>query len=261
VNTWNDTTDVSDLEDYPSYPELFLQWVEGWLGGVINDDVLFQDLPGYWQAVILSSLAMLALPDNNIKTYLIDALHFRRGVQNMRVRDMELQIPLPPSTDDPSKPDWSLVQQAWWDAIAIVYEDETAPMRIALEMRIMGDSDIIMAAQTNNSLGTASIEVLTTMAAVADGVWDPFVQKVMDKWMSYGDSGQTLNIRPHWAKEWDLLTVNNGSWRTYMKEVAYKDAIPEFLNIVEDIGSAQNWTLEATQSRFSCQLLDDIIFS
>lgn len=95
------------------------------------------------------------------------------------------------------------MQQAWWDAIAIVYEDKTAPMRIALEMRIMADSNIIMAPQTNNSFGTASIEVLTTMPAVAEKVWVPFAQSVADKWMSYKTAdGQKLNTRPHWAKEW-----------------------------------------------------------
>lgn len=38
------------------------------------------------------------------KTSLPNALHFRRGIQNMRVRDVELQIPLPPRKDDPTKP-------------------------------------------------------------------------------------------------------------------------------------------------------------
>lgn len=146
---------------------------------------------------------MLGLPDSDVKTYLIDAIHFRRGVQNMRVRDIELQIPIPALADDPTKPDWTVVQKAWWDAIEIVYADESAPMRIALELRIMGDSDIIMAPQTGNSFGTASIEVLTTMPAADDGSWAPFAQKIADKWMSYtGPNGTLINTRPHWAKEW-----------------------------------------------------------
>lgn len=121
----------------------------------------------------------------------------------MRVRDLELQIPVPPRKDDPTKGDWSVVQQAWWDAIAIVYSDPKGPMRIALEMRIVGSSDIIMASQTNNTFGTASIEVLTTMAGADDGTWAPFAQKIADKWMSYrGADGKLINTRPHWAKEW-----------------------------------------------------------
>lgn len=209
VNCWDRTDKKLGAIDYPTYPDLFLQWVQGWLGGVINDDPLFRKLPGHWQAVLLGTLAMVAMPpqlgiiNKNIKTYLIDGLHFRRGVQNMRVRDIELQIPIPALASDPSKPDWGVVQKAWWDAIAAVYADPTAPMRIALEMRIMADSDMIMAPQKGNTFGTASIEVLTTMPAVAEGVWSPFAQKVADKWMGLKDgSGKRLNTRPHWAKEW-----------------------------------------------------------
>lgn len=207
INCWDTTTDSTDVIDYPTYPDTFLQWLQGWLGGVANDSSLFRALPGLWQAEILASLAMFALPpmlgaNTEIRTYLPDGLHFRRGVQNMRVRDMELQIPIPPRADDPTKPDWEVVQRAWWDAIHAVYDDTTAPMRIALEMRITGASDMIMAAQTNNTFGTASIEILTTMPAVAEGVWDPFAQKVTDLWTSYVAGGERLNVRPHWAKEW-----------------------------------------------------------
>jgi len=230
VNCWDNTGDASGVIDYPTYPDLFLQWVEGWLGGVINDDPLFRLFPGRWQAVILcnyasspstlyhnemtdshiASLGMLSLPPNgvlnsHIKTHLVNALHFRRGIQNMRVRDVELQIPIPPLASDPTKPDWAIVQRAWWDAIDAVYDDPKAPMRMALEMRIMGDSDLIMAAQTNNTFGTVSIEVLTTMAAAAEGVWEPFAQEVAARWMNYKSNGAYLNTRPHWAKEWYVV--------------------------------------------------------
>lgn len=78
-------------------------------------------------------------------------------------------------------------------------------MRMPLELRIMGDSDVIMAPQRNNSLGTASIEVLTLEDISED--WHAFAQEVCDDWMSLrstfkGPDGGKLNIRPHWAKEW-----------------------------------------------------------
>ncbi|KAL7266367.1 hypothetical protein RUND412_011088 [Rhizina undulata] len=266
VNCWNNTEDSTDVIDYPTYPDLFLQWVSGWLGGVINDDVLFRAFPGQWQAVILGSLAMLALPPNgplntDIKTYLIDGLHFRRGVQNMRVRDTELQIPIPPLASDPTKPDWSVVQQAWWDAIAVTYDDSTAPMRITLELRIMSSSDIIMAPQTNNTFGTASIEVLTSMAAADEGVWDQYVQKIIDKWMSYERNGAKLNVRPHWAKEWESFTFNGLAMADHLKQDAYKDEIPKFTSVLAEIGATQNWTLSDIQTRFSNSLLDYIFFT
>lgn len=204
----------------------------------------------------------LDLLNTNIKTYLIDALHFRRGVQNMRVRDMELQIPIPGRADDPTQPDWGVVQQAWWDAIKLVYEDYAAPMRIALEMRIMADSEMIMSPQRGNTFGTASIEVLTTMPAVADGSWGPFVQRVADSWMALRDGrGERLDTRPHWAKEWDGMTVDGMPWRQYLKEVSFRDEIPEFMNVLESIGESQGFTVQDMQDRFSNPLLDDIFFS
>jgi hypothetical protein len=92
----------------------------------------------------------------------------------MRVRDMEFQTPLPPSVHDPTKPDLTNVRRAWWDIINLVYDtsdkadDPSSPMRLALELRIMGGSDVILAPQYGN-LGTASIEVLTVPDTVTDG--------------------------------------------------------------------------------------------
>ncbi|KAA8896395.1 hypothetical protein FN846DRAFT_900289 [Sphaerosporella brunnea] len=266
ANCWNNTDDASSVYDYPTYPDVFFQWVQGWLGGVINDSALFRALPGYWQAEILGALEHFSMPPQlgvvgaDVKTYLPDALHFRRGVNNMRVRDMELQIPIPPRADDPTKPDWEVVQKAWWDAIDAVYKDPTAAMRIALEMRIMAGSDMIMAPQKGNSFGTASIEVLTSMPAVADGSWVPFQQKVADRWMSYQANGELLKTRPHWAKEWDGLTVRGQPWRQFLKEVSYKDEIPQFMSVLQGIGAKQNFTLADLKSRFSNPLLDEVFF-
>jgi hypothetical protein len=72
-----------------------------------------------------------------------------------------------------------------------------------MELRIMGDSHLLMAPQRGNTHGTASIEVLSIPDAVSDDEWAPFLQRVADTWMSYRDSaGALLNVRPHWAKEW-----------------------------------------------------------
>jgi hypothetical protein len=195
------------------------------------------------------------------KTLLPDALHFRRGVQNMRVRDLELQIPLPPRKDDASKPDFSIAQRAWWDVINLVYQDAevgndpSSAMRVALEMRIMGGSDLLMAPQKGNNLGTASIEVLTLPDAVTDDEWHSFAQKVIDLWMGYGG-----NVRPHWAKEWDGFTFKDRPARQYLKEVAYKDQIPEFKNTLEAIGKQQGWTLDQLKNRYSNELWDELVF-
>ena len=75
-------------------------------------------------------------------------------------------------------------------------------MRMPLEMRIMGGSDVTMAPQARNTLGTCSIEILTLQTC--KDIWIPFAQEVLDLWMDYKDpdTGKLLNIRPHWAKEW-----------------------------------------------------------
>ena len=127
-------------------------------------------------------------------------------IQNTRVRDMEWEVPLPAHPTIPNAPDLSIVQRAWWDVISLVYADAAdskVPMRLTLELRIMGGSDMIMAPQRGNDYGTASIEVLTVPgAAPTMEEWEQFKQKVADVWMSYEGAGGKVNSRPHWAKEW-----------------------------------------------------------
>lgn len=268
TNTFNTTSDPAGATQYPDDANVFLQWIQGWLGGVITTVPLFNAIPGYWQAQLIASLGMAALPPTfgehktpTYKTLLPDALHFRRGVQNMRVRDLELQIPLPPRKDDPTKPDFSIVQRAWWDVINLVYEDAdtggdpSSAMRLALEMRIMGGSDMLLAPQKGNDLGTLSIEVLTLPDAVSDNEWHGFAQRVVDLWTSYGG-----NVRPHWAKEWEQFTFKGVEARKYMKEVAFVDQIPEFRDALAEIGKRHGWTLDEVQKRYSNKLWDELVF-
>ncbi|KAH9903848.1 hypothetical protein F4778DRAFT_781225 [Xylariomycetidae sp. FL2044] len=285
VNTWNTseveppaaaaaaggTVNTTVVADYPSDAGVFLQWVEGWIGGVLTSSRLFNAIPGPWQAQLLATMGMAALPPTlgesetpTINTLLPNALHFRRGIQNMRVRDMEFQIPIPPRADDPALPDFSIVRRAWWDAIRLVYayEDGSAPMRLTLELRIMGGSDVLMAPQHGNGpWGTASIEVLTLPDTVADDEWRGFMQRVADKWMGYADAeGRRLNVRPHWAKEWEGLVMGGVDAREYLRTVAYKEQIPKFRGALAKIGDAQGWGLEDLRARFSNELWDKMIF-
>ena len=88
VNTWNNTVDPENVEEYPDSESVFLQWLQGWLGGIITGTSFFQDLPGAWQAQILATMGMAVLPPTQgedqtptIKTQLPNGLHFRRGVR------------------------------------------------------------------------------------------------------------------------------------------------------------------------------------
>ncbi|KAI0843225.1 hypothetical protein F5Y06DRAFT_257215 [Hypoxylon sp. FL0890] len=274
VNCWNNTEDGQGAEEYPSKAEVFVQWAETVAIQVIQESEAFfklQNLFPWAQATLLSKLGLYAMPDitdpkNAIKTNLPDALHFRRAIQNVRVRDMELEIPLQPKVgslkdagpDDPI--DWSLVQKAWWDAILAAYKHkDTCPQRMPLEMRITGSSNVTMAPFRGHILGTCSIEVLTLQNMEAK--WSPYAQYVLDQWMELKDNqGQYLETRPHWAKEWSTMTVRGRPMIEYLKE-SYRDAIVEFRNTLGQIAKAQGWDLEEARHRFSNELFDKIFFA
>ncbi|RDW66713.1 hypothetical protein BP5796_09462 [Coleophoma crateriformis] len=281
VNSWSTTSDGEGAVEYPCRGETFLQWLENWFGGVLTSHPFFQAIPGWWQAQLLATAGMVALPPTSFaarggssgsgsvqdavtKTPLPNGLHFRRGIQNMRVRDMEFQIPIPAQAD--GKPDLRIVQRAWWDVIQLVYSDAETPMRLTMEMRIMNGSEVIMAPQRGNQW-TCSIEVLTIPDSVTDGEWSGFCVQVKDLWLRYEDEGLVPrgSVRPHWAKEWESLTFagergESLTARQYLKTVAYKDAILEFKDTLTKIGHKQEWELKDLQHRFSNELWDEMIF-
>ncbi|KAF5010614.1 hypothetical protein FDECE_3245 [Fusarium decemcellulare] len=269
VNTWNNTKDANGVEDFPTDKQIFLSFIQTFLMNVLQNAPLLRwlidELDLSEAAVtLISAAAMKALPESPVKTYLPDALHFQRAIQNVRVRDLEVEMPLvakagaPPGTID-----YAPVQQAWWDAILLTYANtEDCPMRMPLEMRIMGGSEVIMAPQRGNSLGTCAIEVLTLKSAAVAGTWQPFAQSVLDKWMAVKDpsTGKRLRTRPHWAKEWYNFNVEGKKWVEHLKAVDYKDERQEFLQVLSDIGKDHGWTLQDLKNRFSNDLFDNFFF-
>jgi hypothetical protein len=268
VNTWNNVTDPHGVQDFPDTLHIFLSFVQTVALNVLQNTPLLHELI---QAVnlseaavtLISRAAMFALPTEQLKTYLPDALHFQRAIQNVRVRDIEIEMPLVAKVGEPTKIDFATVQRAWWDAILKVYEpkhQENCPMRFPLEMRIMGGSNVIMAPQRHNVLGTCSIEVLTLHSA--SDIWGPFAQEVINTWMSYTDSntGKKLNTRPHWAKEWKDFNVDGQSWPEKLKNESYKEEIEEFNNVLAAIGKEHNWTREDLKRCFSNEFFDSFYF-
>ncbi|KAL9069103.1 MAG: hypothetical protein Q9161_005750 [Pseudevernia consocians] len=175
----------------------------------------------------------------------------------MRVRDMEFQIPIPDQDESFLK--------SFFRTLTRKYRDEYTPMRLTLELRIMGGSDRIMAPQAGNN-HTASIEVLTVPDAQQDGEWVAFMQVVSDKWMNYKDNSKTpmrLNTRPHWAKEWETLKMGprNLDARQYLRTESYRDPIVNFKQTLERIGMEQGWKMEDIRARFSNELWDAIVYS
>jgi hypothetical protein len=264
VNCWHNDGEKSVAKDYPSETETWFQEMQNYIGQLVLDFDLFEMLPGDVQAKMLAKAAMAVLPSNEtIVTPLIDALHFRRGVQNMRVLDIELEIPIPARADDPTKPDWSVCQRAWWDAIRLVYDSakgsSDTPMRLTLEMRVMGGSSILLAPQYGNTFGTCSIEVLTHCNTPA-AEWQAFKQKILDAWTAYRAVDNTLlNARPHWAKEWEGLQIRGAPIKQHLREQAYAAVIPTFKQQLEAIAHDGGVDVADMKARFGNRLLADIL--
>jgi hypothetical protein len=201
-----------------------------------------------------------------VTTQLISALYVRRGIQNMQVYNMEWQIPIPPqSAQGEVKRDWSIIQQAWWDAI-LMMEAEPSMVRTALEMRVMGGSDVLLAPQRGNDLGTACIDIVTTLLTPIDG-WADFCQRITDKWVSYKDpsTGRRLRARPHWCKQWSYLKLPDDQGLPlkaidWFRRVGYKDEIPLFMDALKTIGQGADFTVEDLRARFANQHLESIFW-
>ena len=135
-------------------------------------------------------------------------------------------------------------------------------MRVALEMRLTGSSQILLAPQLNNSLGTISIEVLTTIVT-PDQEWRSFMQQLTDRWTSYRSPAKGepyLNARPHWAKEWQGLMVRGKPIENYLRESAYRLERKEFVKVLEEVVKKRGGTLEETKERFGNPLLERLFF-
>jgi hypothetical protein len=273
VNCWNVVEDGEGAVEYPSHVEVYLQWLQTVFVHMVQRFQGFLDLQHLFpwiQATILSKAGLYAMPHienrkDAIKTKLPNALHFRRANQNIRVRDLELEIPLQPKKgllkdanfDDDI--DWTLVQKAWWDGILGAYKfRDTCPQRMPLEMRITGPSNIIMAPFRRHNLGTCSIEVIT-LENMRD-VWEPYCQYMVDKWMSLKDSqGKYLLTKPHWAKEFHEHTVRGQPMMRYLAET-YKDDIAEFRDVFAQIADRQGWDVKDARERFSNELFEALLY-
>ncbi|KAM3500823.1 hypothetical protein MY11210_009456 [Beauveria gryllotalpidicola] len=276
VNTWRLTTENDEIkkaQPYPSDTEIKKQAVSSFiLEWSHEDSSKTRNIDAVKNTTELSNMAMGALPptaaddgkDRLILTQLSDALHFRRGIQNFRVRDLEVEIPLPAKPDNASKPNLDIARRAWWQAIIEVYKPETmktCPMRMPLEMRIMGGSDVIMAPQRGNKLGTCSIEVLTPLYMADD--WEKFAQKIIDHWMAlrnHDNLWKDLNIRPHWAKEWQQYKVDGKPWMDYLRSKSYTKEIIEFKEALGKIAHEHGWAEEDRRKLFSNELFDELLF-
>ena len=114
-----------------------------------------------------------------------------------------------------------------------------------------------MAPQHGNRFGTCSIEVLTNQRTPARE-WKAFMQDIADLWMSYEDpDGRPLNVRPHWAKQWQGLTLRDRPAISHLRDRAYAARIPEFRAGLRAIARQGGYTAKDLRL-FSNPLLDDL---
>jgi len=124
-------------------------------------------------------------------------------------------------------------------------------------MRVMGGSQITMAPEYGNSLGTCSIEVLTSLITPTPA-WTSFMQELTNRWTSYTDpAGRPLNVRPHWAKQWQQVTIGGQPAADYLRDTAYAARIPEFRAGLHAVAAQGGYPPSALRM-FSNPLLDDL---
>ncbi|KAE9405790.1 hypothetical protein BT96DRAFT_915773 [Gymnopus androsaceus JB14] len=214
------------LDAYPNNLQAALQWPEGFFAEVINNWSKYQVLAGWLQAFVFGSFGMLQMPD---------VPEEKNAILYLCQRGWEILIP---AVKGGMTRDYSIIQRVWWDGITAFYKNlDTCPMHVTLEMRITGSSDVLLVPQRHNDLGTCSIE------------------------SSYTDAnGKPLNIRPHWAKEWQGLKVRGKDVIQYLREEAYVEELEEFVDILSRITSERGSSLDETRKRFSNPLLEQLIF-
>lgn len=259
VNTWDLGAPDPGDDVRPSAADVHAQNVQAALGRLYEQSLL-RLLPGRVQARQLGDVAMRLLPSGEaLPTLLSEAIHFRRGIHRMPVRDMEVAIPLPPRGDDPSAPDLGVCRAAWWAAIQEVYARlPAAPMRTTLEMRVTGGSQMLLSSQRGNALGTAHTEVLTNMVT-PEAEWAEFKQALMDRWTALTDAaGLPLNVRTHWAKEWPP-PMRGVPIMQDMREFAYREALPAFKSTAKQVADAGGYTFEQSLKTFGHTTFTDLL--
>ncbi|KAF5581507.1 hypothetical protein FPANT_8895 [Fusarium pseudoanthophilum] len=265
VNTWKTDTDTKNVVNYPSNAKTLYQVASTAIMNMaqeIGKHIHALQVAPQTQTSLLSWLAVKNFDDvkgtnKSIRTLLPNALHFQRGVQNIRVRNLEVEMALDSKKGKPNERDYTNVRRAWWDVIKTCYANaKTSPMRMPMEMRIMGSSEVTLAPQRGNKLGTCAIGILT-LEAVSD-IWVPYAQQVLDKWTSYKtNDGKPVVVKPHWAKEWYMYKVGGKPWMEKLVQEDYKEEIAEFQTLMAAIGKKHGWTLGDIKRTFSNDVLDN----
>lgn len=278
VNCWNDDGDPAESKPLGQCTAL-MQDVQATLGDSVNKVLGFFQGNGKFMTQFVTMAAMSVLPDlSGAKkpevTPVIEAFYFRRGLHNMTMWDMELTIPVPGRADKPDKPDWSIINKAWWDAINLIYDyaaQDKYPVRLGLAMHIVSDSHCYMAPEHGNKNTTSKLHKtfgsltinISTVPQTPEPLWFEFCQALADKWHSYTyptDPHTRLNTRAHWVKQWEMMTYDGVPLPEHYRKVAYKDRIAEFTTQLKAIATAGKFDYKVMRKTFGNPLLDSILW-
>lgn len=171
---------------------------------IIASTTFYFNISPHWQSQLLVMTQYCSLPVTKYqdvecmggtKLLLPDALHVRRSTEMIPTKTMNCLIPIPPKQEFPSEPGLTTVRHAWWDAIKLIYSTPYNPLNVSLELRIIGDSRVLLPPQYGNTHGTASIEVVSIANTSFKTRWRRFCQALANIWTSYEVQGKRLNVR------------------------------------------------------------------
>lgn len=166
------------------YPRPIIKKI-GELSLYIGDKFINSERWGENAVNIFMKNPFLFFPSENVWVNYPDAVHFQRGIQNMKVRDIEFEINVP---DINGEIDYNLIQKIWWVALEYV-EGHDQDINIALEMRLFKGSNATLAPEIG--YGTVcSIEILRSMPLNADqeDTWKQHCLNIFRLWRDLRDS-------------------------------------------------------------------------
>eukprot|EP00092_Neocalanus_flemingeri_P004988 GFUD01005364.1.p1 GENE.GFUD01005364.1~~GFUD01005364.1.p1 ORF type:complete len:633 (+),score=187.91 GFUD01005364.1:112-1899(+) len=213
----------------------------------------------FTKVVSMAGIDALPAPEEPLTTSLVEALHFRRGFHYIAVQEMEMEIPIPSLEN--GDPDWRIVCQAWWDAVDLIEKSEkdgVFAVDMALELRIMGGSNVLMAPQYGNRHGTLAIEPVSTRI-VHKEVWEDFKEELAKVWMNYKDyDGTPLQSRVHWAKESPRsVTIDGVQYDTIEHwQKIYGQNMIKFFTILDSL--SEDVSIQDIFNLFSNKYLDSL---
>ena len=185
--------------------------------------------------------------DKSVKMPAYNAIHFKYGIQNTRVLDMEFSIPMPRLKDKNGNdvldkegrtvPNCNIARHLWRqtrDTLERWHKRKLYPMNLPLEMRIIRGNNFNLC--TGNGVDfVCTIEVLTTHGKKSSNdLFADFMQDLLNDWIKvYKSLDRHYGVkmcRPHFGKMWSGLKIEGKDIYEHLRK-SYQNDIKEFNQI------------------------------